>query len=626
MALSDEFKDMLFPHDDVRPTQEELIRRINHAVTNQQNLLANAPTGLGKTAAALAPSIREALKKDLTVFFLTSRHTQHKLAMETVRMIKQKYKLNFSAVDIIGKKWLCLQPGIIKLFPRDFTDYCQNMKEDDLCEFYSNMREKGEPSKKALELVKHLKSEGKTDTESIIKASEESKLCPYEVALLIAKDARVIIGDYYYIFHPSIRENFLKRTGKELSKIIVIIDEGHNLPERIKDLASHRINTFILKRAMDEARKYKKLEIVGMLQVLEQTISKLAEGPDDERYIEKDGLIKELRESYDFDEAISEMSLLADLVREEQKQSYLGTIASFLVAWTLDDHGFARILSKGISLKGEKIISVNYRCLDPSLMTREVIRLAYSTVLMSGTLSPTSMYKEVLGFDSAEEVSYKSPFPEKNKLNLIVPKTSTKYETRNEAQYKEIAEIIAKATNKIPGNSAVFFPSYYLRDEVNTYFSRLSNKTIFVETQKMTKKEKVDFLESFKGYKNAGAVLMGVIGGNFGEGIDLPGDYLKGVLIVGLPLQRPDLETEALIKYYDDKFKKGWDYGYLLPAFNKALQSAGRCIRSETDKGVIIFIDERYAWKNYFRCFPPSWDIKITLLFEKLIENFFNKS
>jgi DNA excision repair protein ERCC-2 len=136
----------------------------------------------------------------------------------------------------------------------------------------------------------------------------------------------------------------------------------------------------------------------------------------------------------------------------------------------------------------------------------------------------------------------------------------------------------------------------------------------------------MEFLDGFKSYKNVGAILMGVIGGNFGEGIDLPGDFLKGVIIVGLPLQRPDLETEALIKYYDEKFKKGWDYGYLFPAFNRALQSAGRCIRSETDKGVIIFLDERYSWKNYFRCFPPSWDIKTTLLYEKMIEDFFKQN
>lgn len=623
MALSQEFLEVLFPHDEVRPIQDELIRKINKVVAGQQNLIVHAPTGLGKTAAALGPSIREAIKKDLTVFFLTSRHTQHKLAMETVNQIKQKYKQSFTVVDIIGKKWLCLQPGVNKLYPREFAEYCKKMKEDDLCEFYTKVKDKGEASQKAKEIVSQLKKENKTDTESVVEKSTEQGVCPYEIALMIAKEARVIIGDYYYLFNPHIRETFLNRTGKELSKIIIIIDEGHNLPERVKDLASHRISTNTIKRALDEVKERNKEEIIEVLELLEKKLWGLAENMDDEAYVGKDQLIREIKEAADYDEIISDMAFLADLIREEQKQSSLGTVAGFLEAWQGEDKGFTRILSKGVDFKGREIVTIQYRCLDPSLTTKEVIRSAYSTIMMSGTLSPTSMYKEVLGFDTAEEESYKSPFPEKNKLNIIIPRTSTKYETRSEEQYTEMAEIIVRATNKIPGNTAVFFPSYVLRDDVNKHFSKLSEKPVFVEKQKFTKKEKLEFLEAFKGYKNVGAVLLGVIGGNFGEGIDLPGDFLKGVIIVGLPLQRPDLETQALINYYDEKFKKGWDYGYLFPAFNRALQSAGRCIRSETDKGVIIFLDERYAWKNYNRCFPPSWDIKTTLLYEKMIEKFF---
>ncbi|KYK26288.1 hypothetical protein AYK26_05260 [Euryarchaeota archaeon SM23-78] len=623
MVLPDEFRNMYFPHDEVRPIQDELIRKINKTVTGQQNLIAHAPTGLGKTAAALGPSIREALKKDLTVFFLTSRHTQHKLAMETVNQIKEMYKLGFTVVDIIGKKWLCLQPSVNKLYPREFAEYCKKMKEDELCEFYTKARDKGEASQQARELVKQLKKENRTDTESVVERSTQQGVCPYEVALLIAKDARVIIGDYFYLFNPHIRETFLSRTGKELSKIIIIIDEGHNLPERVKDLASHRISTNTIRRAKDEVRKRGKEEIEQILNVLEKKLWELAEEVADEAYVSKDQLIAEIKDMTDYDEIISDMSFLADLIREEQKQSSLGTVASFLEAWQGDDKGFTRILTKSTDLRGEELIVIQYRCLDPGLLTKEVIRLAYSTILMSGTLSPTSMYKEVLGFDTADEESYKSPFPEKNKLNIIIPRTSTKYETRSEEQYRGMAEIIVRATNKIPGNTAVFFPSYNLRDDVDKHFSKLSEKPVFVEKQKFSKKEKLEFLEAFKGYKNVGAVLLGVISGNFGEGIDLPGDFLKGVIIVGLPLQRPDLETQALIKYYDEKFKKGWDYGYLFPAFNRALQSAGRCIRSETDKGVIIFLDERYTWKNYNRCFPPSWDIKATLLYEKMIEGFF---
>lgn len=623
MPLSEEFREVLFPHDEVRAIQDELIRAINRAVTTQQNLIAHAPTGLGKTAAALGPSIKEALKKDLTVFFMTSRHTQHKLAMDTINLIKKKYKQNFTAVDIIGKKWLCLQPNIDKLYPREFAEYCKNMKEDDLCEFYNKTKEKSEVSKQALEVVNELKKINRTDTEGIIEKSAENKLCPYEIALLIAKDARVIVGDYNYLFNPHIRETFLSRISKELNKIIMIIDEGHNMPERVKDLASHKISTNTIRRAWDEVKRHKNEEMLEILEALEKKLWELAEVVEQEAYVEKEKLIEEISEMADYDSMITEMSGLADKVREEQKQSSIGTIAAFLEAWTGEDKGFARILSRSTDLKGEAIVTIQYRCLDPSIITRDVIRAAYSTILMSGTLSPTSMYKELLGFDTAEEASYKSPFPESNKLNIIIPKTSTKYETRSEEQYIEIAEIIARATNKIPGNTAVFFPSYDLRDEINKHFTKLTNRPILTEKQKLTKKEKMEFLDAFKSYKNVGAILMGVIGGNFGEGIDLPGDFLKGVIIVGLPLQRPDLETEALIKYYDEKFKKGWDYGYMFPAFNRALQSAGRCIRSETDKGVIIFLDERYSWKNYYRCFPPSWDIKTTLLYEKMIEDFF---
>jgi DNA excision repair protein ERCC-2 len=119
--------------------------------------------------------------------------------------------------------------------------------------------------------------------------------------------------------------------------------------------------------------------------------------------------------------------------------------------------------------------------------------------------------------------------------------------------------------------------------------------------------------------------LLATISGSFGEGIDLPGDFLKGVIVVGLPLTRPDLESKSLIDYYDKKFGKGWDYGYLYPAFTKAIQSSGRCIRTEKDRGVVVFLDERYAWPRYYNCFPKDWKFITTVLFERNIQNFFEQ-
>ncbi len=186
-----------------------------------------------------------------------------------------------------------------------------------------------------------------------------------------------------------------------------------------------------------------------------------------------------------------------------------------------------------------------------------------------------------------------------------------------------IAEICADIVNIVPGNSAVFFPSYKLRDAVYQYFHARCKKTTLLEAPGMTKLEKGDMLERFKQYSKVGGVLLAAVGGNFSEGIDLPGDLLKCVVVVGLPLQQPDLETKELINYYEKKFKRGWDYGYVMPAFNKSLQSTGRCIRSETDKGCIVYLDERYAWPMYRRCFPKDSAIRITAQYKPLIRAFF---
>jgi DNA excision repair protein ERCC-2 len=236
------------------------------------------------------------------------------------------------------------------------------------------------------------------------------------------------------------------------------------------------------------------------------------------------------------------------------------------------------------------------------------------------------MYKELLGVERVQEVVFKDPFPKKNRLNLIIPKTTTKYTRRNEEQYRNIAEVLSEIADSVPGNMAVFFPSYYLRDQVEKFLADNTEKTLFSEHSNLTKTEKQQLLDNFKSYKDSGAVLLGAASGSFGEGIDLPGDYLKAVVVVGLPLTKPDLETKSLIKYFDKKFDKGWDYGYLFPAFNKTLQNAGRCIRSETDRGIIAFLDERYIWNNYFRCFPEDWHIEISQDYKTLVREFFSNT
>ena len=241
---------------------------------------------------------------------------------------------------------------------------------------------------------------------------------------------------------------------------------------------------------------------------------------------------------------------------------------------------------------------------------------------MSGTLTPIEMFRDVLGIENVVEKSYPSSFPVENRLALVVPETSTKFTLRNDAMFEKIAKICVDVVNMVPGNSALFFPSYGLRDRVVRFFDGCEKK-VLLERAEMVKKEKAELLDEFRRSKDKGAALLGVSAASFAEGIDLPGDELRAVVVVGLPLARPDIKTRALIAYYDQKFGRGWDYGSTFPAINKCLQAAGRCIRSETDKGMVLFLDQRFIWPNYFKCLPEDWGIDVVKSYREKVSGFF---
>jgi len=667
----EQIEELLFPHTEIRLIQDALIKKIDECIQSKLHLVAHAPTGLGKTAAALSPTLTHAIKKkNLVILFLTSRHTQHKIVIETLNKINSKFNLNIKSVSVIGKKHLCLQPNVESFYGKDFAEYCRILKEDGKCEFYTNLKSKDKLSADTENAISTINraSRGVATTEAIIECSRDSNVCPYEVSILLAKNAKVIITDYQYMFNTDIRNGFFKKINKELKDCIIIIDEAHNLPGRVKDLSSEYLSTIMLKRAITEAKKFKYDEIANALEELHAILEGYAKslspelatrlqrnsvatksvtgnasleafqsaatlGTTDkkdfkdlitsEKYIAKEDFVMRVEKIKEYQELIAELEFAGSAIREEQKMSYVASIALFLEAWLGQDNGFTRIVHSK-KFKDGVMVTLSYRCLDPSIVTAPVMKESYSTMMMSGTLTPTAMYRELVGIE-AEELTLKSPFPEENRCNIIIPKTSTKYEARNVEQYKAIAEVLLDLAQTIPGCMAVYFPSYYLMGEIVKFFETKTQKSVFIEHPDMTKSDKQEFLERFKTYKEKGAVLLAVIGGNFAEGIDMPG-ILKGVVIVGLPLQRPDLETKALIEYYDKKFGKGWDYGYLFPAFTKTIQAAGRCIRSEKDKGIIIFLDERYSWNNYYRCFPASWTMKISLLYKDMIKKFFENN
>ena len=650
-------KKVLFPYEKVRPIQEDMIQEISQSINQGKKILVHAPTGIGKTISVLGPALKQSIDKNKVVMMLTARHTQHNLAIKTLKDISSKHELDFGVVDIIGKKWMCVVGGVERLNSGEFAEFCKSRKEDSLCEFYNNTYTKKELSVRARKFIDDLKKLGIKSSEEIIELAAEKKLCPYEISLELAKKANVIVADYFYLFNPEIFKKFAARTGRDLNDLIVVVDEGHNLADRVRELLSVNLSSFTIKRAITEAREngYPELSktLEGMQNLLHEMFSvdsideKLVSKKDFvEKIVELDNSVsyetyeedsknlhtgedeEEEKDSIDiagaYETLKTEFEDIGFEILKTKKRSYIVSIAFFLEKWLGKDEGYVRLISKKY-FRGEEIITLSYHCLDPSLITKEIIENVHSFVIMSGTLVPLQFYKDILGFEEDNKgFVYNSPFPDNNRLNLVIPKTTTKYSMRSQKQYQEIAKIAGEVSNSIKGNVIVFFPSYSLRDNIYPFFKFFCEKEVLLETPGLRKEEKKALIDDFKNQKEKGAVLLAVTSGSFGEGIDLPGDLLHGVIVVGIPLQPPDLETKELISYYDKRFGKGWDYGYLLPAITKVLQNAGRCIRSEEDKGVIVFLDQRYSWSTYYRCFPGDWAVKVSMNYLSEIDNFFD--
>src|SRR3989338_8576537 len=614
-----------FPHDKIRGGQKDLINDLYLALSSKKILIAHAPTGLGKTASALSVALFEAQKNKKKLFFLTNRHTQPQIAVHTSKLISRKIGKKIICADLIGKRWMCSH-DTAGLFGNEFNEFCKTIVERGECEFYNNVKNKKELTVEAKKTVKEAQIQGPLHNEEILALGRQEKMCSYELSLALAKDAVVIIGDYFYLFNPFVQANFISKLSIELEDIILIVDEGHNLPGRISEMLSIVLTSNGIKNAVLEAKKYGYNGLIFWLQELMRILHEMGNfsntDTEREKLVSRTGLISQINTLVDYDEFINQLEIAAEEIKKKQRKSYLGGIAHFLSSWKGEDAGFARIISQKAGMYGE-VTALSYLCLDPRLVSGDIFNKVHAGVVMSGTLQPTFMYKDILGIERGVEREYNSPFPVENKLSLIIPETSTKYTVRGDAMYRRIAQICSNLAGSIPGNAAFFFPSYQLRDKIANFLT--VRKKLFWEKAEMSKEEKEALLSQFKAEKEAGGVLLGVTGANFAEGVDFPGDLLQGVVVVGLPLAKPDLRTKEVIKYYEEKFGKGWDYGYIYPAMSKCIQSAGRCIRSETDKGVVIFLDERFTWQNYYNCLPREGLI-VSRDYERLLKEFFGKS
>jgi DNA excision repair protein ERCC-2 len=616
----------LFPYDTIRDGQKRFARDVGMAVQAGRHLVAHAPTGIGKTAASLAPALEHAIAADRVVLFLTSRQSQHRVAVETLRQIADRRGAKVSLVDLVAKRDMCLRPEASTLHPARFPDFCASETRSKSCQYL------GEVDEATLRAVR----QGVLHVDELMHVAKKASLCPHLVALAAAPSSRVIVADYNHLF-SDLREQSLARLGLRLDRLVVIVDEAHNLPERIKQAHSHRVTPFLLDLVAAEARANKAATVERDLDALRGALARLAQSADEggrtrEAFGARQGdrpgegrrAVLQEPELHAAFEAAASRGLLAtrrtlpDMVADLRKLAAKARkdadaeVQADALAGALEDWGrFGTGALRYLEWDAGGGHTLHVRLLDPGLAARSVFQAVHSAILMSGTLRPPEMVRDLLGLDEARTAvrAYASPFPPENRLVVVAQGMSTRYAGRTEALWSRVAASVADVSKACRGNLAVFTPSYAILRDVQAALAGLEpGKELVVEDPSWGKAERDGVLDTLAGAKRrGGAILLGVLGGSFAEGVDFRDNLLSAVVVVGLPLAPPDLDVEATVDYLEKRFPgRGRAYGYTYPAMGRVLQAMGRAVRSETDRCAIVLLDERYLGPPYRALLPDE--------------------
>jgi len=583
-----------FPFKSFRQGQREFAAAAYRAILAKKKLYAAAPTGIGKTLSALFPSIKAIGEgKAEKIFYLTAKTVTRAVAEDAVKLMAEK-GLRFKSITLRAKDKIC-------------------PNNECLCTPDSCVNANGHYNRINDALWDILNSNDIITPAITEEYAQKHHVCPHEFALDIALWCDLVICDYNHVFDPSV---YLRRFFDKPGDYVFLIDEAHNLADRVRDMytASLRKSSFssVRKRLKDKdslsSDVRKNLRLINAyltdIATLNLNDSKRAENEKNHAIEEQDMVFKAFIKL--FSNAASQWlaakkqdnhELYADLLN-----LYLEANMYLMVSELYNEHYTTLIETRA------KDVSVTLFCLDPSAVIAEGLSRGMSSIIFSATLTPLNYYREILGGTPEDTIiSLPSPFDPKRQQIVIHRGISTKYIDR-ENSYAPIAQSIYAAIHKKKGNYLVFFPSYDYMNKVYTVFSEnFPHVKTLLQQSTMTEEERTAFLEQFD--ENNAETLVGftVLGGIFSEGIDLKGDRLIGSIIISVGIPMINSRQDQIRDYFNRKNNQGYDYAYVYPGMNKVLQAAGRVIRTETDSGIVILIDNRFATEKYRAMFPAHW-------------------
>ncbi|MCX8166940.1 MAG: ATP-dependent DNA helicase [Candidatus Micrarchaeota archaeon] len=591
---------MLLRYENFRREQELFANDCLKAIEQKQVLIANAPTGLGKTDAVFASALYYAYENNLNVIFCTPKLSQHKLAVEIVRDVNKKYRTNFVVTDMFGKRHMCSNENVKSKDTNAFYRICENYCKKNLCEYYINVVDNQRYSIK----MARKKVPVNVDAPEILNFSKEHGLCAYEFNIRNLRYSNVLICDYNHVFSQEIFNYISSISNFKKKNSILILDEVHNVYDRLSNKLSKRMSIKTIKRAYKELDKFKEICIIEdskKYMTLKNKIKsfykkyvqrcKFCLANETEIVVDRDFLEFALEDQ----EFLELLHYFGDIITlERKKTSQLLKIFGFLSTWETEnieeEIKFARILEK-------KDYKLSKYCLDVRNVSK-IINDFYSAILMSGSIN-TEMTEKVLGIENAVKKNYKYPFRTDNILAIKISGITSKYSQRSSVMYSKIASTIRKIHETLQDKLVCYFPSFEFMENVNRYAA--NEMVVLAQKEKMDPKDVRALKENFV---KIGDALFCVLGGSLAEGIEFKNNVVKAIVIVGMPLSKMNALTKAKIQYFDHHFGNGIDYAYIVPAMNKIVQACGRLIRSEKDYGIIVFLEDRIGYKNYSKHLP----------------------
>lgn len=589
-----------FPYPVMRNGQRKMMAAVYKTIGSAGRLYAEAPTGTGKTMGTVFPALKAVGEGKIEkIFYLTARNTVREIACGAIDDLRKK-GLMIKSIIVSAKEKVCPYPGT-KCHP-------------DFCKCAKGHFDRVKYGIEAIFPYHHW------DADLIGSTAAEYTLCPHEFSLDLSNLADVIICDYNYAFDPRV---YLRRFFMQKNNYLLLIDEAHNLVDRARSMYSATLS----KRTILDLRREVKTEIPNLFKKLNILNKFYIEAKkkwiaDKEKYLVEKEPSEQIEEVLREILEIAEQWLMSDKTApfREALMDFFFDIWAYLRIYEGYDNHYVTLWQQ----PSKNDVTLTLFCIDPSVFLDKVQKKVKATVFFSATLSPCRYYMDMLGADEESlAVILPSPFPADNLRVIISGSVATTYRQRDESAEEVVRQIDILVKGK-KANYLVFFPSYrYMRNITELYETIMDDETkIIIQQPGMRDDERQAFLAAFNHDEDHSLVAFAVMGGIFGEGIDLVGEKLSGAVIVGVGLPQLCPERDIIKKYFTVENNMGFEYAYVYPGINRVLQAAGRVIRTAEDKGVVMLIDRRFCRNPYRYLLPKHWqNIKVVSNWQEIERN-----